>query len=498
MQTSRIGAPRGEQRDVLDEVEERLLAPLDVVEDDHERRRLLLEQLAERPGDLLGGRRLLALAEQRADRRRGGPVGRQRVELLEHLDHRPVGDPLAVGEAAAADDPSVDRGRATSATSRDLPTPASPTTVTSSQRCSARARCHACGAARARARGRRSAPRARAPAPRARADSRYAATGSALPFSSSGSTGSASTASRTSSSVGSPISISPGSRRLLEPRGDVDRVAGREPLLGAGDDLAGVHADPALDAELRASASAHLHRRPAGAQRVVLVQPRHAEDGHHRVADELLHRAAVRLDDRLHPLEVAGEQRLSASGSTDSPSAVEPTTSQNSTVTTFAAPTPSPHRLCTALAQNLNTSAAWYAPFCCYRGNGAHWYGFRARRRSRRRPATASTPARAAFSSSPTPVHQQRRRPRHRPAGDERRQPPLTARAAPPPLRPSAAGTASTRSSGTSRPTASTASSCSVTPACRPTRTSRVRTAGSSTARCSTSTTCTPRVGTAA
>ena len=34
-----------------------------------------------------------------------------RVELLDHLDHGPVGDPLAVGEAAAADDPHVERGQ---------------------------------------------------------------------------------------------------------------------------------------------------------------------------------------------------------------------------------------------------------------------------------------------------------------------------------------------------------------------------------------------------
>ena len=46
---------RGQERDVLDQVEERLLAPLDIVEDDHERplRRGLLQRLAERPGDLL-------------------------------------------------------------------------------------------------------------------------------------------------------------------------------------------------------------------------------------------------------------------------------------------------------------------------------------------------------------------------------------------------------------------------------------------------------------
>ena len=96
--------------------------------------------------------------------------------------------------------------------------------------------------------------------------------------------------------------------RLLQPRRDVDGVTGRQPLLGPRDDLARVDADPAVDPELRERVP-HLHRRPARAQRVVLVRRRHAEHRHHRVADELLHRAAVRLDDRLHPLEVARQQR---------------------------------------------------------------------------------------------------------------------------------------------------------------------------------------------
>ena len=40
-------------------------------------------------------------------------------------------------------------------------------------------------------------------------------------------------------------------RCLLQPCGDVDRVAGREPLLGAGEHFAGVDANSALDPELR-------------------------------------------------------------------------------------------------------------------------------------------------------------------------------------------------------------------------------------------------------
>ena len=98
------------------------------------------------------------------------------------------------------------------------------------------------------------------------------------------------------------------SRGLLQPGGDIDRIAGREPLGGAGDDLAGGDADPAVDPELGEGVS-HLDRCPAGAKRVVLVQHGHAEHRHHRVADELLDRAAVRLDDSLHPLEVPREQR---------------------------------------------------------------------------------------------------------------------------------------------------------------------------------------------
>ena len=100
---------RGEQRDVLDQVVEGLLAPLDVVEHDHQRplRRGLLQRLAEGPGDLLRRRRRIALAEQRADRRRRSLVGRHEVELLQHFDDGPVGDPLAVREAATAHDRRV-------------------------------------------------------------------------------------------------------------------------------------------------------------------------------------------------------------------------------------------------------------------------------------------------------------------------------------------------------------------------------------------------------
>ena len=100
--------------------------------------------------------------------------------------------------------------------------------------------------------------------------------------------------------------------RLLQPRRDVHRIPGREPLLRSRHDLAGVDTDPAVEPELR-QRIAHLHRRTTRPQRVILVQHRHAKHRHHRIADELLHRPAVPLDDPLHPLEVAREhlpQRL--------------------------------------------------------------------------------------------------------------------------------------------------------------------------------------------
>ena len=100
----------GEQGDVLDEVEERLLSPVNVVEDADERfsLRLLFEQLAERPGDLLGRGALLSLPEQGAERGRCCRVGGERIQLFQHLHHRPVGDPLPVGETAATHDLGID------------------------------------------------------------------------------------------------------------------------------------------------------------------------------------------------------------------------------------------------------------------------------------------------------------------------------------------------------------------------------------------------------
>src|SRR5262249_26459797 len=51
----------------------------------------------------------------------------------------------------------------------------------------------------------------------------------------------------------------------------------------------------------------HLGRRPDGAECVVLVEARHAEDRHDRVTDVLLDCAAVPLEHRAHGLEVTPE-----------------------------------------------------------------------------------------------------------------------------------------------------------------------------------------------
>ena len=83
---------RREQGDVVDQVEQGLLCPVHVVEHAGERR-LCLQQLPDRPGDLVRRRGGIGFAEQRPDRGRRGPIGRPRTELLHDLDDRPVGDP---------------------------------------------------------------------------------------------------------------------------------------------------------------------------------------------------------------------------------------------------------------------------------------------------------------------------------------------------------------------------------------------------------------------
>ena len=99
-----------------------------------------------------------------------------------------------------------------------------------------------------------------------------------------------------------------GAGGLLQPRGDVDGVAGDERVPLPGDDLAGVDADARLEPEL-VHVVAQLDGGAHGPQRVVLRRNRDPEDGHDRVADELLDRAAVALEHRAGGLVVAVHQR---------------------------------------------------------------------------------------------------------------------------------------------------------------------------------------------
>ncbi len=103
---------------------------------------------------------------------------------------------------------------------------------------------------------------------------------------------------------------------LLQSGGDVHRVARHETLAGgrvAGNDFTGVHPDPSRDPDAvlafeleveRLQRLPHAGGGPDRAQRVVLVQPGDPEDGHHRIADELLDGPAVSFDHGRHLVEV--------------------------------------------------------------------------------------------------------------------------------------------------------------------------------------------------
>ena len=76
-----------------------------------------------------------------------------------------------------------------------------------------------------------------------------------------------------------------------------------------------------------------VERGADGALGVVLVGDRRAPDGHHGVADELLDRAAVALDDLARQVEVARQELAHVLGSRSSAKGVKPTRSANRTVT---------------------------------------------------------------------------------------------------------------------------------------------------------------------
>ena len=134
---------------------------------------------------------------------------------------------------------------------------------------------------------------------------------------------------------------------LLEAFGEHDGLAGDEGMAAArvaGDDLAGVDADPDLQVDAVAvvqvlvelvEAFVHVGSAADGAQGVVLVHMGDAEHGHDLVADELLHGAAVRSTAACICSKYRDITCRNASGSIPSASPVECTTSQNNTVTVF-------------------------------------------------------------------------------------------------------------------------------------------------------------------
>ena len=246
------------------------------------------------------------------DRPGGGLVRGQHVELLQHLDHGPVGDPLAIGETAAADDGRLDRaeelrgepGLAHTGIAHhrhELAQPAGPNALP-----------------RLPDEGELAvAPDEAGPVPPlgrfAHGDEPVGGhrLGLALQNQRLDRFDLGHVADEYQGRL--PDQHLARLRGLLEARRDVHRVARRQPLLRPRHHLARHDADASLQAELGQRVP-HLERRPHRTQRVVLVQHRHAEDRHHGVADEFLDRAAVPFDDRLHPLEVAGEQRAEPFG----------------------------------------------------------------------------------------------------------------------------------------------------------------------------------------
>ena len=235
-----------------------------------------LDDLGQRPvGDVLAERRAVALSP-------GGHLG-PRVDVGEEL-----ADEAALADAGLADEQGELRARLRRSPCRRWP----------------RGR-------RARPRGRRAASGRRASASTPRrasgAGASHAATGSALPLAATGGSSSYSMTRDVSSWVSAPTATPPGGAAACRRAAVFTASPVRKPRPEAGVDveahegLAGVDAD--ADLERSAVGTGHalegLDDAQAGAHRalgVVLVHGGHAEDADHGVADELLHGAAVGLD----------------------------------------------------------------------------------------------------------------------------------------------------------------------------------------------------------
>ena len=265
MQSSRIGAPRDHVGDVFDQVEEdgspHWMSSKTTISGSL--RSGDLERLAGGPRGLGRRRRNVDLAEHGRERAADRDVGGERRELLQDLDERPVRDALAVREAAA-------RRTVAPATGEELVDEArlADAGVAEDREQTAAAVAHG-----ALERARRATPARRArptigvalrrPCPRLRLRRRYAVSGDDLPFTSSG--GSRLGVDRVTDEcvrVRADQHLA-GGCRLLEARRDVDRVAGRERVGAARDNLAGVHPDPGRRSRRRRGARLQRGRRVA-------------------------------------------------------------------------------------------------------------------------------------------------------------------------------------------------------------------------------------------
>ena len=240
-----------------------------------------------------------------ADRRRCNRVGREYRELLHDLHHGPVRDPLSIEQAAAPDDASLDRVQRLGNQPRlahagvayrqspahsgliQRPIPRLGERSQSRSRPTNRDASQRLGASRTRRAGTPAPVRISPSGPTAQplrhhgfADRRERG------LADSPSPGVAACSSRAATLTASPVA-----RRSRVPVTTSPVFTPIRPAI------------PSSGSAARISTAAR-HR----AEGVVLVRCGDAEHRHHRIADELLHRAAVRLDDRLHPVEVAGKQ----------------------------------------------------------------------------------------------------------------------------------------------------------------------------------------------
>ena len=364
---SRRSGPSARFGEVLHEVEQGGLGPVDVVENEDDRTfpSPRLQEAAHRPGGLLRAARARQAeqpAEARGDRRGVGPLPRsgradgcrdvvwprelrQPESRPQRLGEGQPGDALAVREAPAAqhlgrvpqrsqellDEPALAGPRGPEHREQAAGARLDDSAVRAGKRAASRSR-PTIGA---------SSLRARAGEPAASARMRQAVTGSAFPLAASGGAGSAATASRTSRHVGSPTSTSPGAA----PDWSRDAVFIASPMRGP--------PPPATSTSpvvipIRAPRAGSARRSRRRASRSWTSSPartaRRASSSWAAGTPKTAHTASpmnfsTRPPWRSTASRASAKYRSSSgrstSGSWRSPSDVDPTRSQNSAVTTF-------------------------------------------------------------------------------------------------------------------------------------------------------------------